>query len=222
MRNYFLQILTKLWLILIKMSTIKMRLKPGRRIVAAGKGNVSPLVAVEAHFLEIILELASMRQPVTAAGAMNIINSLIASSNLQEELIAWKKKHGIRGDNEGKLGSHYWVNFKKRHPEINSKRAVRFDSKRDDWCTMENFEKMYRGVYAALVNANVAIELEEEVFIKLDGTITEKEEESVGRKTRFVLTRPEYCLYVDEVGCNTSQKTDGNVGGQKFVVGSKQ
>jgi hypothetical protein len=56
---------------------------------------------------------------------------------------------------------------------------------------MENFEKMYRGVYAALVNANVAIELEEEVFIRLDGTITEKEEESVGRKTRFVLTRPD-------------------------------
>jgi len=111
---------------------------------------------------------------------MNIINSMIVSSNLQEELIAWKKKHGIKGDNEGKLGAHYWVNFKKRHPEINSKRAVRFDSKRDDWCTIENFEKMYKGVYAAMVDAKVAIQLEEEVFVKPDGTITEKEEESVG------------------------------------------
>ena len=153
---------------------------------------------------------------------MNIINSMIVSNNLQEELIAWKKKHGIKGDNEGKLGAHYWVNFKKRHPEINSKRAVRFDSKRDDWCTIENFEKMYKGVYAAMVDAKVAIQLEEEVFVKPDGTITEKEEESVGRKTKFLLTRPEYCLYVDEVGCNTSQKSDGNVGGQKFVVGTNQ
>ncbi len=196
----------------VKLSTVVSRLRSGRRIVATGKGNVSPLVAVEAHFLEVILELASMRQPVTAAGAMNILNSMIVSSNLQEELIAWKKKHGIKGDNEGKLGAHYWVNFKKRHPEINSKRAVHFDSKRDDWCTIENFEKMYKGVYAAMVDAKVAIQLEEEVFVKPDGTITEKEEESVGRKTKFLLTRPEYCLYVDEVGCNTSQKSDGNVG----------
>jgi hypothetical protein len=59
-----------------------------------------------------------MHQPVTAASAMNFVKSLIASSNLQLELILWKKKHGIRGDNEGKLGSHYWVNIKKRHPEI--------------------------------------------------------------------------------------------------------
>jgi hypothetical protein len=44
----------------------------------------------------------------------------------------------------------------------------------------------------------------------------------VGRKTKFLLTKPEYCLYVDEVGCNTSQKADGDVGGQKFVVGTNQ
>ena len=206
----------------IKVATVVNRLRTGRRLVAAGRGNVSPLVAVEAHFLEVILELATMRQPVTASGALNIINSMIASSNLQEEVILWKKTHGIRGENEGKLGNHYWVNFKKRHPEINSKKAVRFDSKRDDWCTYENFEKMYNGVYKAMVDARVAIELEEEVFVKVDGTITENEEESYGRKTKFLLTQPKYCLYVDEVGCNTSQKSDGNVGGQKFVVGANQ
>ncbi len=63
------------------------------------------------------------------------------------------------------------------HQEINTKRAVCFDSKCDDWCTIENFEKMYRGVYAALVDANVAIELEQDVFVRSDGTITDKEEE---------------------------------------------
>ena len=31
-----------------------------------------------------------------------------------------------------------------------------------------------------MVDAKVAIQLEEEVFVKPDGTITEKEEESVG------------------------------------------
>jgi len=206
----------------LQLKTILNRLKPGKKLIAAGKGKVSPLVAIEGYFLEIILELANMHQPVTAAGALNLINSLISTSDLQEELIAWKRKHGIKGDNEGKLGAHYWVNFKKRHPEINSKRAVRFDSKRDDWCTVENFEKMYKGVYKAMVDANVAIEVEEEVLVGLDGSIVETTEESVGRKTRYLLTRPEYCLYVDEVGCNTSQKSDGNVGGQKFIVQGNQ
>jgi len=79
---------------------------------------------------------------------------------------------------------------------------------------------MYKGVHAAMVDAQVAIELEEEVFVRMDGTITEHEGESVGKKTKFLLTKPEYCLYVDEVGCNTSQKADGNMGRQKFVVGS--
>jgi hypothetical protein len=45
----------------VKLSTVVSRLRSGRRIIATGKGNVSPLVAVEAHFLEVILELASMR-----------------------------------------------------------------------------------------------------------------------------------------------------------------
>jgi hypothetical protein len=86
-----------------------------------------------------------------------------------------KEKHGIRGDNGGKLGSDYWVNFKKCHPVINSTRAVHFDLKRDDCCTFENFEKMHRGVYAAMVDAHFAKELEEEVFVRMDGTTTELE-----------------------------------------------
>ncbi len=73
-------------------------------------------------------------------------------------------------------------------------------------------------MYEAMVKSNVAIELEEEVYVRADGTITQDKAESVGRKTKFILTRPEYVFFVDEVGCNTSQKSDGNVGGQKFVV----
>jgi hypothetical protein len=90
----------------IKLRTVLNQLRSDRRIVATGRRNVSPLVAVEARFLEVALELACMHQPVTSASAMNDINSLIASSNLQQKLILWKKKHGIRGDNEGNLGSH--------------------------------------------------------------------------------------------------------------------
>ena len=47
----------------------------------------------------------------------------------------------------------------------------------------------------------------------------ESEEESFGRKTKFLLTKPNYLIFVDETGDDTSQKSDGNRGGEKFVVG---
>jgi len=108
------------------------------------------------------------------------------------------------------LGKSYWRNFKKRHPELKLQRAVQFDSKREDWCTYENFEKMYSGVYAAMVKSRVAVELEEEVMVRLDGAITTNKDEQARRKTKYILTRPEFIFFVDEVGCNTSQKNDGN------------
>jgi hypothetical protein len=205
----------------INMDTVLKRLQPGRKVVTAGKGSVSPLIAVEAHFLDVLLQFAAMRQPLTAHGALNMINSMISGSNLQEHVVQWKEKHKVHAednDNKHKLGMKYWQNFKKRHPEINTKRAVKFDSKRNDWCTLENFEKMHQWVYAAMVNSNVAIKLPEKKMVQLDERITDNKEEGVGRETEFILTRPEYVLFVDEVGCNTSQKSDGNVGGQKFVV----
>ncbi len=206
----------------INMDTVLARLKPGRKIVTAGRGNVSPLIAIEAHFLDVIIQLAAMRQPLTCFGALNLINSMISSSNLSDYVIEWKEKHKISGEDKHRLGMKYWHNFKKRHPEINTKRAVRFDSKRDDWCSYENFEKMYSRVYSAMVRSNVAIELPEKVMVTLDGRVTDKKEESYGRETTFLLTHPEYIFFVDEVGCNTSQKSDGNVGGQKFVVQSNK
>jgi len=158
----------------IKTETVLARLKVGRKVICAGKGNVSPLIAIEAHFLEMILQLASMRQSLTAAGSLNLINSMIQSNNLQDEFAAWKKKHNISGENDysQQLGQKYWQNFKKRHPEINIKKAIWFDSKWDDWCTYENFKEMYNGVYSAMVRSQVAIQVPNKVFVTLDGTIT--------------------------------------------------
>jgi hypothetical protein len=51
------------------------------------------MIALEAHFLDLILELAAMRQPVTATDAINLINSMITTSNLSEDIIEWKKKN---------------------------------------------------------------------------------------------------------------------------------
>jgi hypothetical protein len=80
---------------------------------------------------------------------------------------------------------------------------------------------MYEEVYEAMVDSGVAIKFDEEVHVDVNGNVTE-EEEGFGRKTKYLVTRPNYILYVDEVGDNTSQKSDGNVGGEKFLVAADQ
>jgi hypothetical protein len=47
---------------------------------------------------------------------------------------------------------------------ITSKKAVRFDSKRDDWCRLDFFADMYDGVYKKLGESGVAEVLEHEAW----------------------------------------------------------
>ena len=204
--------------------TLLTRVKRGN-LSATGRGLNSPMIALEAHFLDTILELAAMRQPVTTTDAVSLINSMVSTSNLSNEIVEWKKKHlpgDFESDESAHLGKKYWQNFKKRHPEIKQKKGVRFDANREDWCNIENFQSMYDHVYSAMVRSKVAIELEEEVMVKLDGTITDNDDESTDRKAKYILTRPELVFFVDEVGSNTSQRCDGDVGGQKFVAHEAQ
>ncbi len=44
--------------------------------------------------------------------------------------------------------------------------------------------------YAAMVNSSVAIEVEEEVMVRLDGAITSSEEENAGKKQNIYLLAP--------------------------------
>ncbi len=58
----------------------------------------------------------------------------------------WKKKHLKEHEiNEvgPTLGQEYWLNFMKRHPQLKSKNALRFNFLWDDWCTAENIGQMY-------------------------------------------------------------------------------
>jgi hypothetical protein len=74
-------------------------------------------------------------------------------------------KNGPNDDSFGTLGLRYWQSFCRRNADvITSKKAVRSDSKRDDWCRIDNFADIYDGVYKKLVEAGVAEVLEHEVW----------------------------------------------------------
>jgi hypothetical protein len=72
-----------------------------------------------------------------------------------------------------------------------------------------------------MVESRIAMKMPEEVWLDKDGVVVEEEHLAFGRKTKYVMTRPNYLVFVDEVGDNTSQKDDGNIAGTKYVVGRK-
>jgi hypothetical protein len=93
------------------------------------------------------------------------------------------------------------------------KKGQKFSKDRSDWSIYENFEQMYNEVYAAMVIAGVATELAEPIWVNKEQEET-SEEEAFGRKVTHLLTRPDYVVFVDEVGSNLSQEGDGAVGGR--------
>lgn len=96
--------------------SVESRLRPGRKVLVANPGPVSPMVSVEAHVVDWILQLASMRQPVTPKMALQLINSMVEGKEVQEKVREWKKKHlkehEINEDGPT-LGQKYWLNFMK-------------------------------------------------------------------------------------------------------------
>jgi hypothetical protein len=69
-----------------------------------------------------------------------------------------------------------------------------------------------------MVEAGVAIKLEGEIMLDIDGNHVFDKEKMYGRPTMYVLTKPENVLFVNETGCNTNQKEDGHVGGCHFIL----
>jgi hypothetical protein len=81
-------------------------------------------------------------------------------------------KNSERDDSFGSPGTRYWQNFCRRNAAIiSAKKAVRFDSKRDDWCRLDNFEDMNDDVYEKLWEAGIAEKLDGGVWRDKENTI---------------------------------------------------
>lgn len=92
------------------------------------------------------------------------------------------------------------------------------DCKRQSWCTEENIKTMYEDVYKEMVEAGVAIELDQEVMLDINGNIVEEEKEMFGCPTQYIITKPEQIIFVDKCGSNKNQKDDGYAGDERFIL----
>ena len=164
---------------------------------------------IEVVLLEMILSLARIGKPVMLMQALEIANSLVKNTEKEEEIKEWKWKHLKMKDPQHELGREYWCNFYTRHHDVlTTKKAVRFDQKRAEWCTKENLCQMYEknyGYWSSDEAGNIAVELTEPIWFDKAGNEVADETLSFGRKTKYKIVKPELLLFVDKVGANTSQ-----------------
>ncbi len=100
-----------------------------------------------------------------------------------------------------------------------SEKSLRKDSKdRAKWSVYRNFVQMYNEVYAERVEAGVAVKLNELIWVDKEGNETKKKD-AFSQKTTHQLIHPDYVIFEDEVGYNTSQESDSSRGGEKKIVG---
>ena len=179
-------------------------------------GQVSPLEKIEPIIVNIIVQMARMRQCLTPSKGLMLVNSLITGTRIQSELVAWKRNN--TPNFTGTLGPGYWQNFMKRNKhKIVGKRGQKYELSRQNWTTYNNFVSMYNHIIDELVHANLAVKLETPTWMNRNGEVC-TEEEAYGCKVHHVITRPELCFCGDEVGGNISMKGDGHNGGELLLT----
>ena len=206
--------------IVISAHTIRQRQKRGGVVLAGQKGRqsgglISPLISIEPQIVEILIQMAQIRQCLTPAEAIQLINSLIVGTQVQEDLIKFKQKFSNNVD--GTVGVGYWRAFKKRNKHlIRSKKGKRYELNRANWSTYANFAQMYEQIYDEMEEAGLAVKFASPKWMDKLGNEVLKEN-SFGCMVTHDLLFPEMCLVMDEVGGNTSQKGDGHKGGQLMI-----
>ena len=200
----------------ISEACIRQRYKKARFGVGDSKpGPSSPLRKYEDEFVQVMIQMARMRQALSPSEGISLINSLIEGTQAQKDLIAFKKKSSY-GDS-GTVGVGYWRGFKKRNEHlICSKQCQKYELDRDKWTTYANFSNMYDHIYDEMVEAGVATLLDEPEWQDMNG-VRCLESDALGCKVTHHLTHPEMCVVMDEVGANTNQKGDGKIGGRLLV-----
>jgi hypothetical protein len=78
-------------------------------------------------------------------------------------------------------------------------------------------KEMYIEVCSQLVETGLAVKHQEQVCRDGNGDVVDDESAAVGLKSEYELIHSGWLIFVDEVGSNTSQTKDGQVGGQKYL-----
>jgi hypothetical protein len=185
----------------------------------------TPLGEVEPLLADWLIRLANMGEALTKEETMDLMDDLIRDSVHAASFKDFCERRQVDKDkNDDRIVGEKWYRlFMNRYKDHLKRGKCRIqDSKRRTWCTYEHFSNMYDTVYNAMVECGVAEVLDEETMFDKEGNEVHDPTLMYGRPTKYRLLKPERCLFVDEVGCNTNQKEDGHVGGEKFILAKDQ
>ncbi|KAL3773882.1 hypothetical protein ACHAWO_007202 [Cyclotella atomus] len=208
----------------ISPDTIRTRVDRGR-LTVKHRGTVSPVEELENYLVSVaIQQMCKINQPLSCGEALALANCFIDGKPMQERLAEFQMRRKLgkeEGFQYGTLTQGWWYGFLKRNAfRIVTKRGEKFACMRSNWTTYENIAQMYDVIYDEMVDAGVAVYLEVKIFTDREGNVVD-EEFAYGFAQDIKITHPDYILFADEVGCNTSQKDDGNVGGKKMLCEPK-
>ena len=139
------------------------------------------MLAIEPYLVEMITQLKKKRVPISSRQGLALANSMISGTAYEEKVLEWKETHCVsfRNNVEGKpmvLGKGYWAGFMKQNKHlVKARKGVKFDSKRADLCTHQNFQRMYEEVYGAMVLGGIASKLDTPVWFDKHGNIVEQD-----------------------------------------------
>lgn len=204
----------------VSQSTIRLRIFRQKVIVKTNQkgGHTSPLIDIEETVIQIVLQMARIRQCLSPSRGLSLVNSLIDGHELQQKLIEWKTK--FSSNVKGSVGIKYWRAFMERNKHrLVSVRGQKYELDRQNWTTYANFVHMYRHCLDEMVTAGVARVLDEPCWIDSNGQVCD-EQKAFGCQVTHELCYPDLCFVGDEVGGNLNMKGDGHCGGQKFLTGS--
>lgn len=171
------------------------------------RGLSSPLLPIEPTILELILWMAKIRESLSTSQAIQLVNDVIQDTNHQHKLIQWKEKYCRTA--EPTVGEGYWRGFMRRNEEklVNTV-GKKYDLARDKWSTYGNFKDMYEHIIHEMVEAKVAVKLDEPMWQDREGNKVQ-EGDAFGCKVTHSIIEPDWCIVGDEVGGNLSMKGDG-------------
>ena len=158
-------------------------------------GLYSPLCSIKPQLVKILIQMAKIWQCLTPTEAIQLINSLIDGTQVQKDLVEFKKKYSHGKD--GTVGYGYWRHFKKRNKHlIRSKRDAKYELNCANWSTYANFKQMYDQVYEQMEDAGAAVKLSLPRWMDRVGNDVSKED-AVGFQVTHNLKYPEMCIVMD-------------------------
>ena len=176
------------------------------------------MAAMEHKLVELIIRMSRIWRCLTPSQCLLLANDLVEDTEIEKEVIKFKKKKYKQKFEKTSLGQYYWRDFKRGYAHLLTfQRGQKFALDCSAALTFSNMNKMYKEVYAAMTQCNVTSVFEKPQYKTVDGKVANTYSEEFGLPCTHMINHSEMCLVVDEVGSELSQKGDGHVGGSLYA-----